>query len=226
MAQGGKKAHNFNLCGELCRANRRTSVNKKPFLTDVITLRNRARQHIMQGAVTSTYGGDTATAIEVLNDALATEIVCVLRYKRHYFMAKGIDATPVAAEFLEHAGDEQAHADRIAERIVQLGGAPNLSPDGLLARSHTEYVEADGSLLEMIKENLVAERIAIESYTEIANYFAAFDSTTRKMIEEIKAEEEEHADDLADLLNGLPSAGTSHPVEGSKNHVLRAGKNV
>jgi bacterioferritin len=179
-------------------------MSKKPFLTDVKTLRKRARQHIEEGAVTSGYGGDTTTAIKVLNDALATEIVCVLRYKRHYFMAKGIHAAPVAAEFLEHATDEQAHADRISERIVQLGGAPNLSPEGLLTRSHTEYVDAGDDLLEMIKENLVAERIAVDSYREIATYFAAFDTTTRKMIEEIQAEEEEHADDLADLLKGLP----------------------
>ena len=178
-------------------------MTTKPFLTDVKTLRKRARQHIEEGAVTSSYGGDTKAAIKVLNDALATEIVCVLRYKRHYFMAKGIHAAPVAAEFLEHANDEQAHADRIAERIVQLGGAPNLSPDGLLTRSHTEYLEANDDLVEMIKENLVAERIAVDSYREIATYFAAFDSTTRKMIEEIQAEEEEHADDLADLLQGM-----------------------
>ena len=178
--------------------------NKKPFLTDVKTLRKRARQHIEEGAVTSSYGGDTVTAIKVLNDALATEIVCVLRYKRHYFMAKGIHAGSVAAEFLEHANDEQAHADRISERIVQLGGAPNLSPEGLLSRSHTEYLEANDDLVEMIKENLVAERIAVDSYREIATYFAAFDTTTRKMIEEIQAEEEEHADDLADLLQGMP----------------------
>ncbi len=178
--------------------------NKKPFLTDVKTLRKRARQHIEEGAVTSSYGGDTVTAIKVLNDALATEIVCVLRYKRHYFMAKGIHAGSVAAEFLEHANDEQAHADRISERIVQLGGAPNLSPEGLLSRSHTEYLEANDDLVEMIKENLVAERIAVDSYREIATYFAAFDTTTRKMIEEIQAEEEEHADDLADLLQGIP----------------------
>ena len=177
---------------------------KKPFLTDVKTLRKRARQHIEEGAVTATYAGDTKTAIKVLNDALATEIVCVLRYKRHYFMAKGIHAAPVAAEFLEHANDEQAHADRLAERIVQLGGAPNLSPEGLLTRSHTEYVEANDDLVAMIKENLVAERIAVDSYREIAAYFAGFDSTTRKMIEDILAEEEEHADDLADLLEGLP----------------------
>ncbi len=179
-------------------------MSKKPFLTDVKNLRKRARQHIEEGAVTASYGGDTATAVKVLNDALATEIVCVLRYKRHYFMAKGIHAAPVATEFLEHANDEQVHADRISERIVQLGGAPNLSPEGLLTRSHTEYTEARDNLVEMIKENLVAERIAVDSYREIATYFAAFDSTTRKMIEEIQAQEEEHADDLADLLKGLP----------------------
>jgi bacterioferritin len=183
-------------------------MSGKPFLTDVKTLRERARTHIEEGAVTATYGGNTETAIKVLNDALATEIVCVLRYKRHYFMAKGIHAGPVSAEFLEHASDEQAHADRIAERIVQLGGAPNLSPEGLLTRSHTEYVEAGDDLVKMIKENLVAERIAVDSYREIATYFAGFDSTTRRMIEEIQAEEEEHADDLADLLKGL-SKGNS-----------------
>jgi bacterioferritin len=183
-------------------------MSGKPFLTDVKTLRARARKHIEEGAVTASYGGNTETAIKVLNDALATEIVCVLRYKRHYFMAKGIHAGPVAAEFLEHAGDEQAHADRIAERIVQLGGAPNLSPEGLLTRSHTEYVEAGDDLVKMIKENLVAERIAVDSYREIATYFAGFDSTTRRMIEEIQAEEEEHADDLADLLKGLSKDST------------------
>jgi bacterioferritin len=178
-------------------------MSKQPFLTDIKTLRERARQHIEQGAVTPSYAGKTETAISVLNAALATEIVCVLRYKRHYFMAKGIHAASVAAEFLEHANDEQAHADRLAERIVQLGGAPDLSPEGLLTRSHTEYVEARDDLIEMIKENLIAERIAVESYKEIGVYFAPFDSTTRKMIEEIQADEEEHADDLADLLTGL-----------------------
>ncbi|HKE41119.1 MAG TPA: ferritin-like domain-containing protein [Casimicrobiaceae bacterium] len=176
----------------------------KPFLTDVKTLRSRARQHIEEGAVTPTYGGDTKAAIKVLNDALATEIVCVLRYKLHYFVAKGIHAGPVVDEFLEHANDEQRHADMISERIVQLGGDPNLSPEGLLSRSHTEYVTTD-QLVQMIKENLVAERIAIDSYREIAAYFAPFDPTSRKMIEEILAEEESHADDLADLLRGLPA---------------------
>ena len=178
-------------------------MKDKPFLTDVKTLRKRARQHIEDGAVTAGYGGNTETAIKVLNEALATEIVCVLRYKRHYFMARGIHAGPVAEEFLEHAGEEQEHADLISERIVQLGGAPNLSPDGLLSRSHSEYVEGS-DLVDMIKEDLVAERIAIDSYREIAAFFAPFDATTRRMIEEIQAKEEEHAEDLADLLMGLP----------------------
>ena len=176
---------------------------KQPFLTDVKTLRERARQHIKAGAVTEGYGGDTETAVKILNAALATELVCVLRYKRHYFMARGIHSGPVAAEFLEHAGEEQEHADRIAERIVQLGGKPDFAPDGLSARSHSEYVEGN-SLVDMIKEDLIAERIAIDSYREMIRYFAPFDSTTRKMLEEIEATEEEHADDLADLLQNLP----------------------
>jgi bacterioferritin len=179
------------------------ALKDTPFLTDVQTLRKRARQHIEDGAVTAAYAGNTETAIKVLNEALATEIVCVLRYKRHYFMARGIHSGPVAAEFLEHAGEEQQHADLISERIVQLGGAPNLSPDGLLSRSHSEYVEGS-DLVDMIKEDLVAERIAIDSYREIAAFFAPFDATTRRMIEEIQAKEEEHAEDLADLLMGLP----------------------
>ena len=176
---------------------------EKPFLTDVKTLRARARQHIQDGAVTAGYSGDTKTAIKLLNDALATEIVCVLRYKLHYFVARGIHSGKVADEFLQHANDEQAHADRIAERIVQLGGDPDLSPKGLLSRSHTEYVETK-DLTEMIEENLVAERIAIDSYRELVAYFAPFDSTSRKMLEEIMAQEEDHADDLADLLHRLP----------------------
>ena len=181
--------------------------NKKdqPFLTDVTALRKRARQHIQEGAVTEGYGGNTETACKVLNEALATELVCVLRYRRHYFMARGIHAGPVKGEFLAHAAEEQAHADRIAERIVQLGGSPNFSPEGLLSRSHSEYVEGE-TLLDMITEDLVAERVAIDSYREIAAYFAGFDSTTRKMIEEIQAVEEEHADDLAELLQNLPES--------------------
>jgi bacterioferritin len=188
---------------ELPHIDQGEALKDTPFLTDVQTLRKRARQHIEDGAVTAAYGGNTETAIKVLNEALATEIVCVLRYKRHYFMARGIHAGPVAEEFLEHAGEEQQHADLISERIVQLGGAPNLSPDGLLSRSHSEYVEGS-DLVDMIKEDLVAERIAIDSYREIAAFFAPFDATTRRMIEEIQAKEEEHAEDLADLLMGLP----------------------
>lgn len=172
---------------------------QKPFLTDIKTLRERARQHIEKGAVTEGYKADRETVIKVLNEALATEIVCVLRYKRHYFMASGIHAEGVAAEFLEHANDEQGHADQIAQRIVQLGGAPDLNPEGLLSRSHAEYVEGD-TLSEMIKEDLVAERIAIDSYREMISYFGNDDPTSRRLIEEILAVEEEHADDLVNLL--------------------------
>ena len=174
----------------------------QPFLTDVKTLRDRARQHMDAGAVTPGYGGELDAAIQVLNAALATELICVLRYKRHYFMAKGIHAEGVAAEFLEHAGEEQQHADQIAARIVQLGGAPDFSPDGLATRSHAEYVEG-GSLEEMIKEDLVAERIAIDSYREMIAYLGDEDPTTRRLMEEILAKEEEHADDLANLLKDL-----------------------
>lgn len=174
----------------------------KPFLTDIKTLRERARQHIERGAVTEGYSADRETVIKILNEALATEIVCVLRYKRHYFMANGIHAEGVAAEFLQHANEEQGHADQIGQRIVQLGGAPNLNPDGLLSRSHAEYVEGD-TLLDMIKEDLVAERIAIDSYREIIQYLGNDDPTTRRMMEGILAMEEEHADDLVSLLDGL-----------------------
>jgi bacterioferritin len=174
----------------------------QPLLSDIQTLRKHARQHIEGGAVTSGYAADRKTVIKLLNEALATEIVCVLRYKRHYFMAAGIHADPVATEFLEHANQEMQHADRIAERIVQLRGEPNFSPDGLSLRSHAEYVEGD-SLKEMIKEDLVAERVAIESYREMVAYIAEKDPTTRRMLEEILAGEEEHADDLASLLEGL-----------------------
>jgi bacterioferritin len=172
------------------------------FFSDIQTLRKRAREHIAQGAVTPGYHADRDVVLRLLNEALATEIVCVLRYKRHYFMAQGIHAEGVAAEFLEHANDEQQHADQIAARITQLGGAPNFSPDGLTTRSHAEYVEGD-TLEEMIKEDLIAERIAIDSYREIVAYLADKDSTTRRLMEEILAKEEEHADDLANLLQDL-----------------------
>jgi bacterioferritin len=175
---------------------------KRRSLTDIKTLRERARQHIDKGAVTSGYAADREAVITMLNEALATELVCVLRYKRHYFMATGIHAAPVAAEFLEHAAEEMSHADLIAKRIIELRGAPNFSPDGLAARSHAEYVEGD-SLKGMIRENLVAERIAIESYREMLVYLGDQDPTTHRMLQEILASEEEHADDLSSLLEGM-----------------------
>ena len=176
----------------------------KPFLTDVEELRRRARQHIESGAVTGGYRGDSETVIKLFNESLATEIVCVLRYRRHYFMAQGIHAEPIAAEFLQHANEEQGHADQIAGRIVQLGGEPNFSPEGLLMRSHSEYVEGV-TLIDMIKEDLVAERVAIDSYSEMIRYVGDNDITTRRMLEEILAVEEEHADDLASFLADLDS---------------------
>jgi len=172
------------------------------FLSDIQTLRKRAREHIAQGAVTPGYHADRDVVLRLLNEALATEIICVLRYKRHYFMAQGIHAEGVAAEFLEHATDEQQHADQIAARITQLGGEPDFSPEGLTTRSHAEYVEGD-TLEDMIKEDLVAERIAIDSYREIIAYLGDNDSTSRRLLEEILAKEEEHADDLANLLQDL-----------------------
>ena len=185
------------------------------FLSDIQSLRDRARKHIEDGAITNDYAGDRETICKILNEALATEIVCVLRYRRHHFMAKGVLAQPIKAEFLEHSNEEQEHADQIAERIVQLGGEPNFSPDGLSSRSHAEYVEGE-SLVDMIKEDLVAERIAIESYGEIVKYLGAKDPTTRRMMEQILAKEEEHADELNDLLEGLPTGNTkSYKVLGA-----------
>ncbi len=172
------------------------------FVTDVKEIRRRARAHMEQGPVTAGYRADRETVMRLLNAALATEIVCVLRYKRHYYTASGIHAQGVAEEFAEHAAEEQAHADQIAERITQLGGAPDLDPEGLTARSHSEYVPGD-DLLEMIKEDLVAERIAIESYAEMVRYLGDDDPTTRRLMEEILAKEEEHADDLRTLLERL-----------------------
>ncbi len=174
----------------------------KSFLTDIKELRRRARSHIEQGAITAAYRGDRETVLRLLNEALATELVCVLRYKRHYYMASGIHAQAVAAEFLEHATEEQTHADLIAERINQLGGEPDLNPEGLLTRSHSEYVEGD-DLVDMIKEDLVAERIAIDSYSEMIRYIAEDDPTTRRMLEGILATEEEHAEDLRILIDAL-----------------------
>ncbi len=176
--------------------------DKNTFLSDISEIRRRARQHIEEGAVTDTYKGDRKTVLRVLNEALATEIVCVLRYKRHHYMAKGIHSQAVAEEFLEHAAEEQEHADMIAERITQLDGEPNFNPEGLLTRSHSEYVEGE-SLVDMIKEDLVAERIAVESYTEIIRYLADNDPTSRRMMEEILAKEEEHAEDMKTLLETI-----------------------
>lgn len=168
-------------------------------IKDVQTIRERARQHIEEGALTFDYKADRETVIKLLNEALATEIVCVLRYRRHYFMAEGMNAESVKSEFLTHAGEEQAHADQLAERIVQLGGEPNLSPDGLADRSHSEYIEGD-NLEDMIKEDLVAERIAIESYRDMIAFVGSDDPTTRRLLEEILMKEEEHAEDLVSLL--------------------------
>ena len=177
-------------------------VGNGTVMSDIPSLRKRARQDIEEGAVTKGYAADREAVIGLLNQALATELVCVLRYKRHFFMAKGIHAEPVKAEFLAHAGEEMTHADAIAKRIMVLGGEPNFSPDGLSARSHAEYVEGD-TLNSMIKENLIAERIAIESYREMISYLAAQDPTTQRMLKEILAVEEEHAEDLVSLLEGI-----------------------
>jgi bacterioferritin len=176
-----------------------TAVAEKPFLSDIKLIRDRARRHIEKGAVTEGYKADREAVVKALNGALATEIVCVLRYKRHYFMAKGIQGQGVAAEFAQHAAEEQAHADLLADRIVQLGGAPDFSPAGLAARSHSEYAEGR-DLAEMIQEDLIAERIAIDSYGELIRYIGNDDPTTRVLLEGILAKEEEHADDLSTLL--------------------------
>jgi bacterioferritin len=178
------------------------AAEHRPFVSDIQELRRRAREHMEMGAVTSGYTADRATVIRILNEVLATEIVCVLRYKRHYYMATGIHAQAVAAEFLEHAKEEQGHADIAAERITQLGGEPNFNPAGLLTRSHSEYVEGK-TLLDMVREDLVAERIAVESYSEIIRYLGDDDPTTRIAMEQIMAKEEEHADDMKKILETL-----------------------
>ncbi len=172
------------------------------FLSDVQTLRDRARQHIDRGPITDTYGADRERVISVLNEALATELVCVLRYKRHYYMAEGINSQSVAAEFLQHAAEEQGHADQIAARIVQLQGEPDFNPATLVQRSHAEYV-AGTDLVDMIKEDLVAERVAIASYGEVVRWLGDNDPTTRRLMEGILAVEEEHADDLLTFLKEM-----------------------
>jgi bacterioferritin len=172
------------------------------FLTDIETLRARARANIERGPITDAYGADRERVIEVLNEALATEIVCVLRYKRHYYTATGLNAAPVAAEFLQHANEEQVHADQIALRITQLQGSPNFDPEGLATRSHAEYDDST-ALLDMVREDLIAERVAIESYSEIIRWLGEKDSTTRRMLEDILSMEEEHANDLLSILEDM-----------------------
>jgi bacterioferritin len=171
-------------------------------LTDVATLRSQARKHIEHGAVTAGYTADREQVIKLLNEALATEVVCVLRYRRHHFMASGIHGQSVGAEFLVHSNEEQGHADLLAARIVQLGGEPDFSPDSLTKRSHAEYVPGE-TLTQMIQENLVAERIAIDSYRDMVLYLGDRDPTTSTLLKQILAVEEEHADELADLLGGM-----------------------
>jgi len=182
------------------------SPGQKPRMTDVQTLRDQARRHIEEGAVTENYGGNREKVLQLLNEALATELICVLRYRHDHFAARGFASKADADEFLEHANEELEHADQIAERIVQLGGEPNFEPNGLAGRSHSEY-RIGRTLEEAIKENLVAERIAIDSYREMIQFIGDSDPTTRRMLEEILATEEEHADDLADLLPGAAKNG-------------------
>lgn len=175
-------------------------MTNQPFLTDIETLRQRAREDMNRGAVTANYGLDISQAHDVLNRVLASELVCVLRYKRHFYLAQGIHAEPIAQEFLQHANDEQLHADQVALRITQLQGEPNFNPDGLLTRSVAQYGGGEQTLVQMIEEDLVAERVVIMWYAEIARWFGSADPTTRRLMEDLLAKEEEHADDLADLL--------------------------
>lgn len=195
--------------------NSEKNQSRGTFVADIESIRRRARQHIENGAVTESYRGDRETVIKVLNEALATELVCVLRYKRHYFAATGIQAQAVAEEFLEHAKEEQEHADKIAERITQLDGEPDFNPATLTARSHSEYVEGE-SLVDMIREDLIAERIAIESYCEIIRYLGENDPTSRRVMEEILAKEEEHAEDMRSLIQSVGEAEEQHRGRGSR----------
>ena len=174
------------------------------FKADIEEIRRRALEKMDDGAVTASYQADREKVVEVLNEVLATETVCTLRYRNHYFMARGIHATGVEEEFLEHANQEQQHADMVAKRICELGGTPNLNPEGLAQRSHAQYGEGE-TLEEMIREDLVAERIAIATYSEIIRWLANEDPTTRRMMEELLATEEEHADDMAKLLSRVAS---------------------
>ena len=179
------------------------------FKADFEEIRRRAREHMEQGPITEAYQADREKVISVLNEVLATELVCVLRYKSHYYMAQGIHSQAVATEFLEHATEEQLHADLVAKRITELNGRPNFNPEGLATRSHAQYSEGE-RLEDMIREDLVAERIAIGTYSEIIHWLGNDDPTTRRLSEEILAKEEEHADDLAKLLVQLGAASDGH----------------
>ncbi|HEY9787742.1 MAG TPA: ferritin-like domain-containing protein [Candidatus Obscuribacterales bacterium] len=172
---------------------------RSEFIDDIAEIRQRARRHIESGPVTEGYLADRSVILNLLNDALATELVCVLRYRRHYYMARGINSEAVATEFLEHANEEQEHADRLAQRIVQLGGEPDLNPDSLSERAHSEYIEGR-DLKDMLREDLVAERISIDTYRAMIDYIGNSDPTTRRLLEDILAKEEEHADELSNLL--------------------------
>ncbi len=217
---GGARAGTCDItalrsCGSACEARNGAVLGAleymNTFKADLEEIRRRAREKIEDGPITAQYQADREKVIDVLNEALATEIVCTLRYKNHYFMAQGIHSQGVANEFLEHAKEEEIHADQIAKRITELNGKPNFDPDGLKTRSHAEYKESE-SLDEMIREDLIAERVAISTYSEIIRWLANDDPTTRRLMEEILAKEEEHADDLAKLLVriGQPPAGSSH----------------
>lgn len=192
-------------------ASRRQPEPASALLTDIDTLREHARAHLADGAVTAGYGEQRAQVLALLDAALATELVCMLRYRRHHFMARGAHAKAVADEFLVHSAQEQQHADWLAERIAQLGGAPDFAPDGLLGRSHAQYVEGT-TLAEMVREDLVAERIAIDSYREFIAFLGGSDPTTRRLLETILATEEEHADELAALLQGMPAENPVRPA--------------
>jgi bacterioferritin len=187
----------------------------RPFLSDIEGLRRSAQQDIDKGAVTSAYGLDVDQVVEVLNKVLASEIVCVLRYRHHYYMAKGIHAEPVAAEFQEHARQEEDHAERVAMRITQLNGDPNLNPDGMTGRSASQYGPSSETLIEMIKEDLVAERVVIMWYAELVRWLGEHDPTTRRLMEDLLAEEEVHAQDLADLLVNMDGPGLTSGGKGA-----------
>src|SRR6185295_5334417 len=194
------------------------NTQARPFLTDINELRRRAQKDIDQGAVTDAYGMDVGQVIEVLNKVLASEIVCVLRYKSHYYMAKGIHAEPVAAEFKQHAAAEEAHAERVAMRITQLNGEPNLNPDGMISRSASQYGTGKETLVDMIKEDLVAERVVVMWYAELIRWFGEGDPTSRRMMEDLLADEEDHAQDPADLLINMDGPGLPSGAAANESH--------